>query len=129
MNRHDFTELVAALKGGSSKSVRFKPARPGNFDGARDRKVVDAWLAEMEDYLHAAKVGQHSAVELTQSYLKGYASTWWKTVRQEKGEEPKQFQDSGFKPNENFIKEGTLFKGSQLKGDASGVSKGLLTTP
>jgi hypothetical protein len=25
---------------------------------------VDAWLAEMEDYLHAAKVGWHSAVEL-----------------------------------------------------------------
>jgi hypothetical protein len=37
----------------------------------------------MEDYLHAAKVGRHSAVELAQSYLKGYASTWWRTVRQE----------------------------------------------
>jgi hypothetical protein len=36
MNRPDFTELVVALKGGSSKSVGFKPARPGNFDGARD---------------------------------------------------------------------------------------------
>jgi hypothetical protein len=36
MNRLDFTELVAALKGGSSKGVGFKPARPGNFDGARD---------------------------------------------------------------------------------------------
>jgi hypothetical protein len=83
MNRPDYNELVAAFKGGSSKSVGFKPARPGNFDGARDRKVVDAWLAEMEDYFHAAKVGRHSAVELTQSYLKGYASTWWRTVRQE----------------------------------------------
>jgi hypothetical protein len=81
MNRPDFSELVTALKGGSSKGVEFKPARPGNFDGARDRKVVDAWLAEMEDYLHAAKVGQHSAVELAQSYLKGYAFTWWRTVR------------------------------------------------
>jgi hypothetical protein len=57
MNRPDYNELVAALKGGSSKGVGFKPARPGNFEGARDRKVVDAWLAEMEDYLHAAKVG------------------------------------------------------------------------
>jgi hypothetical protein len=64
MNRPDFNELVAALKGGSSKGVEFKPARPGNFDGAHDQKVVDAWLAEMEDYLHAAKVGRHSAVEL-----------------------------------------------------------------
>jgi hypothetical protein len=27
------------------------------FDGACDRKVVDVWLAEMEDYIHAAKVG------------------------------------------------------------------------
>jgi hypothetical protein len=39
----------------------------------------------MEDYIHAAKVGQHSVVELAQSYLKGYASTWWRTVRQEEG--------------------------------------------
>jgi hypothetical protein len=81
MNRLDFTELVAALKGGSSKGVGFKPTKPGTFDGARDQKVVDAWLAEMEDYLHAAKVGRHSAMEFAQSYLKGYASTWWRTMR------------------------------------------------
>jgi hypothetical protein len=85
MNRPDFSELVTAFKGGSSKGMEFKPARLENFDGARDRKVVDVWLAKMEDYLHAAKVGQHSAVELAQSYLKGYASTWWRTVRQEEG--------------------------------------------
>jgi hypothetical protein len=46
---------------------------------------VDAWLAKMEDYLHVAKVGRHSAVEFAQSYLKGYAATWWKTMRQEEG--------------------------------------------
>jgi hypothetical protein len=39
----------------------------------------------MEDYIHAAKVGQHSIMELAQSYLKGYASTWWRTVRQKEG--------------------------------------------
>ncbi len=83
MNRPDFNELVAALKGRSSKNVRFQSAEPGNFDGAHDQKVVDAWLAEMEDYLHAAKVGQHLTVELAQSYLKGYVATCWKTVRQE----------------------------------------------
>jgi hypothetical protein len=76
MNRPDFNELVVALKGGSSKGVEFKPAKPENFDGARDQKVVDVWLAEMEDYLHAAKVGRHPTVELAQSYLKGYATTW-----------------------------------------------------
>ncbi len=32
MNWPDFTELVAMLKGGSSKGVRFKPTKPGNFD-------------------------------------------------------------------------------------------------
>jgi hypothetical protein len=85
MNRPDFSELVAALKTGTSKGERFQRAKPGNFDGAHDRKVVDAWLAEMEDYIHAAKVGQHSAVELAQSYLKGYAATWWRIVRQEEG--------------------------------------------
>jgi hypothetical protein len=26
-----------------------------------------------------------SVVELAQSYLKGYAATWWRTVRQEEG--------------------------------------------
>jgi len=85
MNRFDFSELVVAFKGGASKDARFQPAKPGNFDGARDRKVMDAWLAEMEDYLHAAKVGRHLAVELAQSYLKGYATTWWRIVRQEEG--------------------------------------------
>jgi hypothetical protein len=83
MGRPDFGELVAAFKTGAAKGERFQPAKPRNFDGARDRKVVDAWLAEMDDYLHAAKVGRHSAVELAQSYLKGYAATWWRMVRQE----------------------------------------------
>ncbi len=46
---------------------------------------MDAWLAEMEDYLHVAKVRRHSAVELAQSYLESYATTWWRTMRQEKG--------------------------------------------
>jgi hypothetical protein len=80
MGRPDFGELVAALKTGAAKGERFQPAKPGNFDGARDRKVVDAWLVEMDDYLHAAKVGRNFAVELAQSYLKGYAATWWRTV-------------------------------------------------
>ncbi len=65
------------------KGVGFKPAEPGNFDEIQDRKVVNAWLAKMKDYLHATKVGRHSALELTQSYLKGYAFTWWRTMRQE----------------------------------------------
>jgi hypothetical protein len=85
MGRPDFGELVAALKMGTAKGERFQPAKPGNFDGARDRKVVDAWLTEMDDYLHAAKVGRNSAVELAQSYLKGYAATWWRTVQQKEG--------------------------------------------
>jgi len=85
MNRPDFNELVVAFKGGSSKNAGYQLAKPGNFDSTCDRKVVDAWLAEMEDYIHAAKVGRHSAVELAQSYLKGYVATWWRTVRQEEG--------------------------------------------
>jgi hypothetical protein len=64
MNGPDFSEMVTTLKGGTSKDAKFQPAKLWNFDGARDRKVVDAWLAKMEDYLHAAKVGRHSAVEL-----------------------------------------------------------------
>ncbi len=41
MNMFNFTKLVEALKGGSSRNVRFKPAQPNNFDGVRDQKVVD----------------------------------------------------------------------------------------
>jgi len=83
MNRPDFIELVTALKGRSSKGVGFKLAKPRNFDKIRDQKVVDDWLAKMEDYFHAVEVGRHSAMELAQSYLKGYASTWWRRVKQE----------------------------------------------
>jgi hypothetical protein len=36
MNRPNFSELVVALKGGSSKNVGYQLAKPGNFDGARD---------------------------------------------------------------------------------------------
>jgi hypothetical protein len=81
MNRSNFSELVAAFKKGSLKNAGFQPAKPGNFNDARDRNVVDAWLVEMGDYLHVVKVGRHSAVELAQSYLKGYASTWWRTLK------------------------------------------------
>jgi hypothetical protein len=42
MNKPDFSELVEALKGGSSKNAGFQLAKPGNFDGVHDRKVVDA---------------------------------------------------------------------------------------
>ncbi len=85
MGRPDFGELVAVLKTGAAKGERFQPAKPGNFDGAHDRKVMDAWLTKMDNYIHAAKVGRHSAMELAQSYLKGYAATWWRTVKLEEG--------------------------------------------
>jgi hypothetical protein len=65
----------------------------------------------MDDYIHAAKVGRHSAVQLAQSYLKGYAATWWRTVRQEAGKNHgytweffKERLESEFIPrNSNYI--------------------------
>jgi hypothetical protein len=36
-----------------------------------------------------------------------------------KGEKPKQFQGSGFKPKGSFVKKGAPFKGSQPKGNVS----------
>ncbi len=33
----------------------------------------------------SASVGQHSIVEFAQSYLKGYALTWWRIVKQGEG--------------------------------------------
>jgi hypothetical protein len=46
---------------------------------------MDAWFGKMNDYLHVTKVKQHLAVELAQSYLKGYVFTWWRIVKQEEG--------------------------------------------
>ncbi len=85
MNRPNFIKLVEALKGGSSRSVGFKPTKPRNFDGVQDQKVVDAQLVEMEDYFHAVKVGRQLPMELPQSHLKGYVSTWWRTMKQKEG--------------------------------------------
>jgi hypothetical protein len=36
MNRPDFSELVAVLKGGPSKNLGYQPVKPRNFDGAHD---------------------------------------------------------------------------------------------
>jgi len=36
MSRPNFTELVEAFKGEAFKSVAFKLAKLGNFDGVRD---------------------------------------------------------------------------------------------
>jgi hypothetical protein len=84
MNRPDFTKLVVALKGRSSKGVGFQPVKPRNFNEIRESESCRClWLAEMEDYLHATKVGRHLGVKLAKSYLKGYASTWWMIMRQE----------------------------------------------
>jgi hypothetical protein len=41
MNTLNFIKLVKTFKSGSSKSVRFKPAKLGNFDGVQNEKVMD----------------------------------------------------------------------------------------
>jgi hypothetical protein len=41
MGRPDFGELVAALKTRAAKGERFQLAKPENFDGGRNCKVVD----------------------------------------------------------------------------------------
>jgi hypothetical protein len=51
MNRPNFNELVTTLKGGSLKGVGFQPAKPGNFDEIRNQKVVNVWLAKMENFM------------------------------------------------------------------------------
>jgi len=84
----------------------------------------------MEDYLHAAKFGQHSAVELAQSYLKGYASTWWRTVRQEEGKTHgytweffKERIESEFIPkNSNYISRCKLYDLMNAKNDNFSMS-------
>jgi hypothetical protein len=58
---------------------------------------------EMEDCLHIIKVGQHSTMEIAWSNLKGYASTWWRTVRLKEGKThgdalPSSLMDSNVSP-------------------------------
>jgi hypothetical protein len=36
MNKLDFSELVVAFKGGSSKNAGYQPAKLGNFNSARE---------------------------------------------------------------------------------------------
>jgi hypothetical protein len=57
MNRLDFIGLVEAFKRGKFKSVTFKLVKPRNFDKVRYQKVVDVWLAKIEHYFHANKLG------------------------------------------------------------------------
>jgi len=85
ISRHNFIGLVEAFKRKSLKNVGFKFIKLWNFDGLQDQKVINAWIAKMEDYLHVVKVGQQSIVQLAQSYLKDYGLTWWRTMRQEEG--------------------------------------------
>jgi len=62
---------------------------------------VDAWLAEMDDYLHATKVGWHSAVVATPLWAKWENST----------PTPKSgdFESSGFPKNlEDNLRESNL---------------------
>jgi hypothetical protein len=49
---------------------------------------------------------------------------WNRRQDTSKGEKPKQFQGSGFKPKGNFVKKGAPFKASQPKGDVGGKPKG-----
>jgi hypothetical protein len=39
MNRPNFTRLVEAFKRRSSKSARFKPTKPENFDGSKIERL------------------------------------------------------------------------------------------
>ncbi len=50
---------------------------------------------------------------------------WSRRLNAPKGEKPKHFQGSEFKPKSNFIKKGVPFKGNQPKGDANGKPKGV----
>jgi hypothetical protein len=49
---------------------------------------------------------------------------WNRKQDTSKGEKPKQFQSSGFKPKGNFVKKGVPFKASQPKEDVGGKPKG-----
>jgi hypothetical protein len=49
---------------------------------------------------------------------------WNRGQNTSKGEKPKQFQGSSFKPKKKIVKKGAPFNANQPKGDASGKPKG-----
>jgi uncharacterized alpha-E superfamily protein len=77
----EFQQVGNIFKGVSSRSTRFTPTKCRSFNGVHDCKVVNALHSNMEDYIHIMKVNSNPMVELVRSYLKGYASTWWRNVR------------------------------------------------
>ncbi len=97
------------------------------------RKLEDNWptslseaIMKMEGFLDVGR-GEKSEFKKENKFPHKktcHEGEWNQGQDSSKGEKPKQFQGSSFKPKGNFIKKGAPLKGSQPKGDASGKPKG-----
>jgi hypothetical protein len=96
-------------------------------------KLEENWLASLseaimkvEGFLDVGR-GEKSGFKKDNKFLhkkSRHEGEWNRWQDTSKGEKPKQFQGSGFKPKGNFVKKGVLFKASQSKGDVGGKPKG-----
>ena len=70
---------VAAQSVASSHAPR--PPRPGTFDGVRMSTNAHIWLAELDQYVAAARVSTDQRLELAGSFLRSSALLAWNQAR------------------------------------------------
>lgn len=77
----------------SSGSNKLKPAKPNTYDGKR-KNDVDTWLNEMVRYFKACGIANYisdlSCVPFAVSQLRGDASVWWDSHKQQVHEDHEQ---------------------------------------
>ncbi len=97
------------------------------------RKLEENWPASLseaimkvEGFLDVGR-GENSRFKKDNKFLHKkscHKGEWNRGQDTSKGEKPKQFQGSGFKPKGNFVKKGASFRASQPKRDVGGKPKG-----
>jgi hypothetical protein len=97
------------------------------------RKLEENWLASLSEAIMKVEGfsdvgrGEKFGLRKDNKFLHKkprHEGEWKRRQDTSKGEKPKQFQGSGFKPKRNFVKKGVPFKVSQPKGDVGGKPKG-----
>lgn len=75
----------------------FKPNKPENFDGKRDRLVVESWLYQVQQYFHLLQVvtpelnlNDQTKIAFASTLLRGTSSNWW-FMKVQSGQAPNTF--------------------------------------
>lgn len=102
----EWQEMMKLLLSNSTKAkFKVKPKEPETFEGTRNRKALNTWLLELEQYFRAAKLSDKDRVEVASTYLRGYAQQWWQKCLQDQGPEEEPLTWHEFKEllKRNFV--------------------------